>query len=240
MPAWFLLACKETIKKEATPENFDAFKSNLKRDRVRWNEFPWFETAPFWLPVCERYNVSAEQFINEFVEFIQSPQCRVSEMEKERMFEDLEYTLRFVPGADMKLTGKTLDNNDFNLESLLGKYVWVKFTATWCGPCNLSTPCMLETYERYHDKGLEIVSVYVSQSEQDPVATVKKHVEEKRIPWIILSEELSKRVGQPEYWKDFCPRGVPTMLLVDQEGKIIMLPTNDPGTLIAKLVEILE
>jgi thiol-disulfide isomerase/thioredoxin len=135
-----------------------------------------------------------------------------------------------------------LDNEDFNLESLRGKYVWVKFTATWCGPCNLAIPGMREAYERWHDKGFEIVSVYISQNDQDPIATVRKHVEEKKIPWIILSEELSKKAGQPGYWDEYSSRGVPTMMLLDKEGKIMALPTHgsDSGKLIAKLAEIFE
>jgi len=234
---------KKMTRAEATPEIYEKFKSDIKTDiGGRYFQIALFDAIPFWLRVAERHNVPAKQFLNEWIEFMQSPECRVEGFEKEQGVTTLKFILRFFPGTELKLKGKTLDNEDFNLESLRGKYVWVKFTATWCGPCNLAIPGMREAYERYHDKGFEIVSVYISQNEQDPVATVRKHVEEKKIPWIILSEELSKKAGQPGYWDEYSPRGVPTMMLLDKEGKIMTLPTHgsDSGKLIAKLAEIFE
>ena len=132
-----------------------------------------------------------------------------------------------------------MDNEDFNLESLRGKYVWVKFTATWCVPCNLAIPGMREAYERYHDKGVEIVSVYINQNEPDPVATVRESVAKDKLPWIILSEELAKKAGQPEYANFYGLRFFPAMLLVDKEGKTIMRDAQDIA-LRVKLTQIFE
>ena len=75
---------------------------------------------------------------------------------------------------------------------------------------------------------------------EDPVALVKRHVEEEKIPWIVLSEELATRAGQPEYRETYAFRGIPTYVLVDKEGKIIMPPSHDAGVMIAKLAEIFE
>ena len=124
-------------------------------------------------------------------------------------------------GEEFNLYGKTIQDENFDWESLRGKYVLVKFTATWCGPCRGEIPGMLEAYEKYHDKGLEIVSVYVWEQEPDAVATVKNYVEEKKLPWIIISESLTKQAGQAPQGEAFDIQGVPTMLLIDKEGKII-------------------
>jgi len=119
------------------------------------------------------------------------------------------------------LYGNTLDNEDFDWGSLRGKYVLVKFTATWCGPCKKVIPDMLESYKQYHDKGFEIVSVYIWEEEPNAVATVKRFVEQEKLPWIILSESLTAEVGQPPQGDAFGIRSVPTMVLVDQEGNIV-------------------
>ena len=128
-----------------------------------------------------------------------------------------------VPGFN--LYGKTIGNEDFNVASLRGKYVLVKFTATWCLPCEMAIPSMLRLYEQYRDQGLAIVSVYVrEQEDQDPVETVRNYVERKGLPWTILSEALSTRAGLPPQWETFGIRGVPTFFLLDREGEVLTLP----------------
>ena len=87
---------------------------------------------------------------------------------------------------------------------------------------------MLDAYKKYHEKGLEIVSVYIWQDEQDPVSAVKRFVEKEKMPWIIISESLTVKAGQPPQGKAFDIQSVPTMLLVNREGKIHA--TNTSGT----------
>jgi thiol-disulfide isomerase/thioredoxin len=127
----------------------------------------------------------------------------------------------FKAGSPLDLYGKTLDDKDFDWASLRGKYVLVKFTATWCGPCKGEIPGMLDAYEKYHDKGLEIVSIYVWERGQNSEATVKQFVEKEKLPWIIVSESLTEKSGLQPQSKTFNIQGVPTMLLVDKEGKIL-------------------
>jgi len=137
------------------------------------------------------------------------------------------------------LYGKTIGNEDFDWASLRGKYVLVKFTATWCPPCEAAIPGMLRLYERYNDKGLEIVSVYVFQREADPVTTVRNYVEGKGLPWIILSEELTTRAGQPPQGRTFGISGVPTFFLLDREGEILVDRTHSVGDIPPALARVL-
>ena len=130
-------------------------------------------------------------------------------------------------GEDFNLYGKTIQDEDFVWESLRGKYVLVKFTATWCGPCQGEIPGMLEAYEKYHDKGLEIVSVYIWESRasgkdiEKQIEGIKKFVQQEKLPWIIISEPQTVKANQPPQGETFDIQGVPTMLLIDKEGKVI-------------------
>jgi thiol-disulfide isomerase/thioredoxin len=225
-----------------TPENFEKFKTDLKQwfNRV---DVPAMTVVTFGMAHAEQYKISAEEFAKEMIAFVRSPECTVSAADKENIVAMFERMLRLAYGHDPQLYGRTLDDKEFHWESLREKgkekYVLVQFTATWCGPCQMEIPGMLEAYEKYKDKGFEIVSVYIWQREADPVATVKNYIEEKNIPWIILSEELSKKAGQPEYRETYGISGVPTMILVDKEGKIVMTQARG-NALKAKLAEIFK
>jgi thiol-disulfide isomerase/thioredoxin len=124
-------------------------------------------------------------------------------------------------GGDFLLYGKTLDNKDFDWESLRGKYVLVEFTATWCVYCKEELPHLLEAYEKYHEKGLKIVSVYIGEEEPFADVTVRNFVAEEKIPWIILSESLTVAAGLVPQGKHFGIVGIPTLVLVDKNGKVI-------------------
>jgi thiol-disulfide isomerase/thioredoxin len=158
-----------------------------------------------------------EKTIKNFIDFVNSDEFTLSESDKKATLETLEGYLRRIVGANPEIYGKTLDDKDFNWDELKGKYVLVKFTASWCGPCKGEIPGMISAYEKYHDKGLEIVSIYV----WDKLNATKKIVESEKIPWIIISEELTEKAGQSLQGKKFAISGVPTMFLVDKEGKIL-------------------
>ena len=121
--------------------------------------------------------------------------------------------------GELSLYGKTIDGEDFDWESLRGKYVLVKFTATWCGPCKREIPGMLAAYEKYRGKDFEIVSVYIWK--RDGNADIQQSVEQEKLPWLIISESLTEKAGMPPQGRFFGIEGVPTMLLVDKEGKIL-------------------
>lgn len=103
--------------------------------------------------------------------------------------------------------GKIIDIKDYR-----GKYVLIDFWASWCGPCRKSIPAIIELYETYKNKGFEVLSVSIDTNKD----AWMKAVHEENMPWAqVLSPNKDKTL------KEFMIIGVPTLFLIDKEGKIV-------------------
>ena len=107
---------------------------------------------------------------------------------------------------------KTSDGKTLELKKLAGKVVVVNFWATWCGPCRAEIPGMIEVYERYRSKGLEIVGVSLDLGGWD---RVKPYVDKAKIsyPVVIGDGDLADAYGGIE--------AIPTTFFIDKQGNII-------------------
>ncbi|MGF6847281.1 thiol-disulfide isomerase/thioredoxin [Chitinophaga sp. W3I9] len=98
------------------------------------------------------------------------------------------------------------------LEKYKGKYLLVDFWASWCGPCRQAIPKVKELYESYKAKGFEVVSISIDTDKN----AWEKAMKEEAMPWEqLLSDNKDKTMEQFQF------SGIPTMYLVDTEGKIM-------------------
>jgi len=127
-------------------------------------------------------------------------------------------------GSPFELWGKTVEGNDFHWADYAEKVVLVSFTASWCAPCRAEMPNIVEVYEKYHAKGLEVIFVGV----RDTTDNLKKMVEEDKIGFAMISEELSEGDSRGLPHEYYGIRGVPEIFLVGKDGRIIATNLRGP------------
>lgn len=115
----------------------------------------------------------------------------------------------------LDFTAETLGGEEVTLSDIRvdSRYVLVEFWASWCGPCRVEIPHMKQAYERFRDKGFEIVSFTVDEERED----WEEASAEEDLPWFDLGMGF-----EAEAAKAYNVRGVPNNYLVGSStGKII-------------------
>ena len=87
-------------------------------------------------------------------------------------------------------TLKTLDGTEVTLSDYFGKkVVMLEFWATWCNICVSEIPNIMKSYDKFKDKGFEILAITL-QSGDD--AEIGKVIEELGITYPVLIDERLK------------------------------------------------
>lgn len=112
-----------------------------------------------------------------------------------------------------------------------GKYVFVDFWASWCGPCRAENPNVLAAYNQYKDKNFTVVGISIDDDKEK----WKQAIREDNLPWMQLLDRKDKKSAIMDYYG---LNSIPSSFLVDPSGKIIA--RNLRGTALEeKLKEVL-
>lgn len=112
------------------------------------------------------------------------------------------------------LIGQTPDSQSLSLAQLRGKYVLIDFWASWCGPCRRENPNVRVLYEKYHDKGFEILGVSLDRERGAWI----KAIEADGLRWPQISD---LKGWNSEHAKIYNVTSIPKAILLDREGKIV-------------------
>jgi thiol-disulfide isomerase/thioredoxin len=141
----------------------------------------------------------------------------LKEQVAEANFEGMLRRLK-LPGNEMEITGELLSGGKVDWDSYRGKVVLVDFWATWCGPCRAEIPNVLAMYEAYHDKGFDVLGVSLDKTPD----AAKKYVAENKLPWdSLFPAKKADRFWNHPLAKHYGIGGIPTAILVDQQGKVV-------------------
>lgn len=103
---------------------------------------------------------------------------------------------------------------NLSIKDYRGKYLLIDFWASWCGPCRKAIPHVKEVYEKYNKNGLEVLSVSVDKDDK----AWRKAMAEENMPW----DQVCAPNSGKEVMKDYQFSGIPHLVLIDKQGKIIV------------------
>ena len=113
-----------------------------------------------------------------------------------------------------------LTKDNFNDEVIKSESpVLVDFWASWCGPCRAFNPTLVKIYEKFHDKGFEVLGISYDTNKD----AWRKCLEVEKLPWV----QVSDKAGEENYTsKTFYINTIPQNLFVDQNGVLVGYKVN--------------
>jgi len=109
---------------------------------------------------------------------------------------------------------KDLEGKKLSLSALKGKVVLVDIWGTWCGPCRMEIPHLVELQKKYGKKGLVVVGLaFEGKAGEEAVRKVKQFAAKAGInyPLAVIDRAFLQRI--PNF------RGFPTLIFCDRAGK---------------------
>ena len=117
---------------------------------------------------------------------------------------------------------ENLQGQKVSLASYKGKAVLVNFMATWCAPCKVETPWLIQLRNQYGPQGFEILGISTDDLDKDDKkkmaedkADIAKFVSNMHIDYPVLIDGDS--ISHPYGGID----ALPSSFFVDRSGKVI-------------------
>lgn len=136
-------------------------------------------------------------------------------------------------GDKMEIAFTATDGTEVDLAKMGDKVVLVDFWATWCGPCIAELPHVLDAYEKYKDKGFEVIGISLDSDKAKFEEFVKGKV---GMTW---PQQFDGKGWENEIAGKFGINSIPATFLVGKDGKVVA--SNLRGSqLEEKLKELLD
>jgi len=122
--------------------------------------------------------------------------------------------------ASPDFTLKDLEDHDVSLSQFKGKVVLVNFWATWCGPCRIEIPWLVELQNKYAARGFTVLGVAMDEEGKSAVAPfVQKErfkvggtSQSMNYPIVLGNDATADKFGGL--------LGFPTSVLISKDGRV--------------------
>jgi len=104
------------------------------------------------------------------------------------------------------------DGKEVRLSSLRGKAVLVNFCATWCEPCKIEMPSLVDLQKKYGSQGLQIVGVAMDDADDKEISTFAHKM---GVNYMVLrgTEKVGELYGGVDH--------LPMTYYLDRSGKVV-------------------
>src|ERR1700675_315120 len=135
------------------------------------------------------------------------------EQDKTQQQQGEEVVIRFIRDSDPapEFAVKGIDGSAVNLADARGKVVLLNFWATWCGPCRMEVPDLVELQKKYQDR-LQVIGLVVDDADEDGVRKFAKRYG-INYPIAMATDEMRFQFGGVP--------ALPTSFIIDPQGRVV-------------------
>jgi len=116
-------------------------------------------------------------------------------------------------GKLVALTGKRIGKYEMAEEP---QFYAFYFSAHWCPPCRAFTPKLVEFYNAQEGKKKNFEIIFVSSDHDEK--SMEEYIKVDAMPWPAIAFRSVERMKEI---KKYAGAGIPCLVLVDREGKVI-------------------
>jgi thiol-disulfide isomerase/thioredoxin len=116
---------------------------------------------------------------------------------------------------------KTIDGKELKLSDYAGKVVVLNLWATWCGPCRLETPDLIDLSNEYKDRGVEVIGIATRENEMrsSGIEGVREFVTGYKVPYPMVFADDSFAGPLISIVKG--NEVIPQSFIVGRDGKLV-------------------